>query len=138
MAQTRPAFLAVFGILIVGILLFSRISRKSTWTCREIVDAQGNNRNIQGSVKGTVEFIGPSTLVLFQRKGSPRSTGLFKLKDETGALTFYYVLGETAPPAKVGDNVAVRFHTEGIILSQGGKPSLFFFASEVETLESTL
>lgn len=129
--KTRPVFMAAF-IALVAVVLISSATKKTTWNSKEMLQAQGEGKTIAGSMTGTLESQGESDLVVFEQGGGMKSTGLFKVKDDAGAITFYHVLGECPLPEKTGGKVRVSFETRGIILSQGGKPTLFFFASKAE------
>ncbi|MBI3827884.1 MAG: hypothetical protein HY291_00090 [Planctomycetes bacterium] len=129
--KTRPVFMAAF-IALVAIVVISSATKKTTWNSKEMLQAQGEGKSIAGTMTGTLESQGASDLVVFEQGGGMKSTGLFKIKDDAGGITFYYVLGECPLPAQTGGKVRVSFETRGIVLSQGGKPMLFFFGNKVE------
>jgi hypothetical protein len=129
--KTRPVFMAAF-IALVAIVVIASATNKRTWNSKEMLTAQGEGKSISGSMTGTLESQGSSDLVVFEQGGGMKSTGLFKLKDDSGGITFYYVLGECSLPAQTGGKVRVHFETRGIVLGQAAKPTMFFFANKVE------
>lgn len=106
-----------------------------TYTCREMLDEQGYGRSLTGAVSGMLASRSESDLIVFDNDGTSHSTGIFKLRDDTGVVTMYYLLGETQLPYQNSVQMKVRFNTRRVILSQGGKPLPFFFATGIEELQ---
>ncbi|MCK6471858.1 MAG: hypothetical protein L6R28_08930 [Planctomycetes bacterium] len=134
--MTKGMRWTLIAVIVIGAGAFGIYSANRTLTCREMLEEQGYGKNVSGTVTGMLASRSESDLVVFQEDRTSFSTGIFKLKDDTGVVPIYYIVGQVRLPIQNSVQIKVRFNTRRIILSQGGKPQPFFVATSIEELST--